>query len=70
MVGTLFLGSSSGHRAAGSHTASCSSTDFWMLFLCIQLAWGNKGKEKPEPVAQLIRQRLPCLASNGFRGLV
>lgn len=38
-----------------THAASCSSTEFCLLFLYIQLAWGNKWKKKPEPVAQLIR---------------
>lgn len=51
----LSWGGSSGCGAAASHTASCSGTEFWLLFLCIQLAWGSEGKKKPEPAAQLIR---------------
>lgn len=38
-----------------THAASCSSTEFCLLFLSIQLAWGSEGKKKPEPVVQLIR---------------
>lgn len=41
-------GGSAGCRAADSHTASSSSTEFWLLFPCIQLAWGSEGKKKPE----------------------
>lgn len=48
-------GGSAGCGAADSHTASSSSTEFWLLFPRIQLAWGSEGKKKPEAVAQLIR---------------
>lgn len=50
----LSWGGSSGCGAADSHTASSPSTEFWLLFLGIQLAWGSKGKKEPEPAAQLI----------------